>query len=238
MIALPLLLAAAVSYAAVPAAILPAAGAAGGRPALSGTAFTDGIDLPVRIKGRNVAYTGREGRALFTGGVTVVRGTATLFCDELETLAGSSAAVARGHVRLLDEARTLDLTSDELGYTSGLRQVNGKGSCRLLAGAADGRTTVLSDELELHVDTREAIASGSVRIWQAGSEAVCGRAHLFATEDRVVLTGRPVLRRPPHEFECDEVTTWFREGRSVLSGAVKGRLASGRLESLAPEAAP
>ncbi len=205
------------------------------KPLLSATGLTDGLDLPVVIRGRQVAYTGREGRALFTGGVTVVRGTATLFCDELETLSGSSAANARGHVRLLDEARTLDLTSDELGYTSGLRQVNGKGSCRLLAGAAEARTTVLSDELELHVDTREAIASGAVRIWQAGSEAVCGRAHLFAAEDRVVLTGRPVLRRPPHEFECDEVTTWFREGRSILAGAVKGRLASGKLGSLAPD---
>ena len=230
MIGLPLLWLACHAATAAPAAAPPALR----RASLSGSALSDGLDLPVTIRGAQVRYTGAEGRAHFTGGVTVVRGTATLFSDELWTLKGSTEAVARGHVRLLDETRTLDLASDELGYTAGLRQVTGKGSCRLLVGVAEGRTTVLSDELELLVDSREATAKGSVRIWQGGSEAICGQARLFAAEDRVVLTGRPVLRRPPHEFECDEVTTWFREGRSVLSGRVQGRLAGGRLELLEP----
>lgn len=227
MTGLPLLVVAGLAVGAPAPALRPAA--------LSASGFADGLDLPVVIRGATVRYTGADGRAVFTGGVTVIRGTATLFCDELETLKGSAEAIARGNVRLIDEVRTLELWSDTLGYTAGLRQVTGRGACRLHVGVADGRTTVLSDELELLVDAREATATGAVRIWQAGSEAECGQARLYAAEDRVVLTGRPVLRRPPHEFECDEVTTWFREGRSVLSGAVKGRLASGKLESLAPE---
>ena len=182
-----------------------------------------GSAVPVDIRGKQVEYFGKKGRALFTGGVVVVRGSSTLIADELETVRGSSEAIARGHVVFKDEERKMDLTCNEVRYTHGMRRIHAKGACQLLVGEEDEVTVVTADEMEMLVDEREAIATGAVRIVQGGNEAVCDRAHLFNAEGRVVLTGRPVLRRPPHEFVCDEAVTYFKEGRTVLTGSVRGR---------------
>lgn len=199
--------------------------------ALSGTAA---LDVPLRIRGRQVDYAGREGRAVFTGEVVVVRASSTLWADRLETLRGTEEATASGHVRFTDTERLLVLTCDTLRYANGLRQVAASGGCRMVTGVGPDATTVTADEMEVFVEKREATARGDVRILQAGSEALCREAHLYGAEDRAVLTGRPVLRRPPHEFECDEATTWFKEGRSLLRGAVRGRLVPERLDRLTP----
>lgn len=202
-----------------------------GRPSQSSTP----AEVPVQIRGRQVVYTGREGRARFTGGVTVTRGSSTLMCDELDTVQGTSEALAKGHVHFRDDEHRLDLLCDEALYTHGLSRLEAKGNCVLLAGEAPELTTVTATAMEVLVESREALAHGGVRIVQGEDEALCADAHLYGAENRVVLTGRPVLRRPPHEFECDQLTTYFREGRSVLTGSVRGRLAPERLEQLKKE---
>lgn len=192
------------------------------------------IDLPVRIRGRHVEYRGNERRARFTGDVVVLRSTATLWCDTLETVQGTEEAVAEGHVRFLDGERRMDLTCDRLHYAHGLRQLTADGHCRMVAGDPSATTLVTSEEMEVWVDTREAEARGTVVIEQAADHAECARAHLYGAEDRAVLTGRPRLKRPPHEFECDTLTTWLRQGRSVLTGHVSGRMVPEKMEGLAP----
>lgn len=195
-------------------------------------------EIPVEIRGRAVEYTGAEGRAKFTGGVTVTRGSATLVSDELETIQGADEAIARGNVHFTDAERQLDLVCQEAHYTHGMSRLVATGNCVLVAGEGDERTVVGADAMEVLVETREALGHGSVRIVQGDDEATCASAHLYGAENRVVLTGRPVLRRPPHEFECDEMTAYFREGRSVLTGSVKGRIAPEKFEGLRREAVP
>jgi len=201
------------------------------RPATSSTT----VEIPVDIRGRQVEYTGREGKAHFSGGVTVTRGTSTLMCDELDTIRGADEAIARGHVVFRDAERKLDLVCDEAHYTHGLARVNASGHCRLVAGAGDDTTVVTANEMEVLVETREALGHGEVRIVQGQDEALCADARLYGAENRVVLTGRPILRRPPHEFECDEMTAFFREGKSILTGSVRGRLVAEHLGELKKE---
>jgi hypothetical protein len=153
--------------------------------------------------------------------VIVVRGSSILKCRELDTVRGSNEAMARGDVVFRDEARRMDLTCDEVHYTHGLRQVYATGRCQMIFGEGADVTVVTSDEMELFVETREAIARNNVRVIQG--------------ENRVVLLGRPKLRRPPHEFECDQMETFFKEGRTILRGSVKGKLNTARLEDLKKE---
>lgn len=202
---------------------------------LPAEAADKGDAIPIDIRGKRVDYHSKEGRALFSGGVTVLHGSSRLTSDELETVRGSSEAIARGHVLFRDEERKLNLTCDELQYTHGLKQIYARGACQLISGEDGEVTVVTADEIEVFVDPREAVARGSVRIMQGENEALCKRAHLFGAEDRVVLTGRPVLRRPPHEFECDEAVTYFKEGRTILTGSVKGFLHVERLSELKQE---
>lgn len=188
--------------------------------------------VPIDIRGKKVRYTGGEGRAVFSGGVRVVRGTSVLTSDELETIRGSNEAVARGNVAFKDAERNLDLTCGEIVYAHGLKRILATRECRLLAGEGADLAVVTSNEMEMFVDKREAIASGEVRITQGENEAVCAKAHLFGTEDRMVLSGRPVLRRPPHEFECDQAVSYFKEGRTILTGSVRGKVHTARLDEL------
>lgn len=190
------------------------------------------LEVPVEIRGRKVNYKGNQGSAVFTGGVTVNRGTAQMTCDELETIRGSSEAIARGHVVLVDREREMDLTCDEVAYTHGLRQANARGSCQLISGVGDDVTVVTSSSMQIFLDTREATAHENVRIVQGPNEARCTDAHLYGAEDRVVLTGRPVLRHPPHEFVCDQVVTYFKAGRSILTGSVTGKMTLAGIEDI------
>jgi len=190
------------------------------------------LEVPVEIRGRKVNYHGNQGSAVFTGGVTVNRGTAQMTCDELETIRGSSEAIARGHVVLVDRERQMDLTCDEVSYAHGLRQADAKGNCQLISGVGDDVTVVTSAVMQIFLDTREATAHENVRIVQGPNEARCTDAHLYGAEDRVVLTGRPVLRHPPHEFVCDQVVTYFKAGRSILTGSVTGRMTLAGIEDI------
>jgi len=165
----------------------------------------------------------------------VVRGSSILKCRELDTVRGSNEAMARGDVVFRDEARRMDLTCDEVHYTHGLRQVYATGRCQMIFGEGADVTVVTSDEMELFVETREAIARNNVRVIQGENEALCQEGRLFGLENRVVLLGRPKLRRPPHEFECDQMETFFKEGRTILRGSVKGKLNTARLEDLKKE---
>lgn len=191
---------------------------------LPGAETAAGQDSPVEILGKRIEYRGKEGRAVFTGGVTVTRGTSVLKCDTLETLKGSAEAIARGNVVFKDADRKVDLSCREAQYTHGLKYLQATGDCQLIAGEAAGLTVVTAEFMELEVDSQVAGARGEVRIIQGEAEARCGEARLYGLEDRIVLSGRPLLLNPPHQFECDEAESFFREGKTILKGNVTGTL--------------
>ncbi len=193
------------------------------------------MKVPVEIRGAGVRFLDREGRAEFTGGVTVLRGTSTLTADSLQTIRGPNEAAVRGHVVFADAARGVRMTCDEARYAHGLRHILARGHCALTLGSGAESSTVTSDEMELFVDAREALAHGGVRIVQGENEARSADAHLLGAESRVILTGAPVLRRAPHEFACVRADYDLKSRITVLQGPVSGRLHSGRLNVLRGE---
>ena len=203
------------------------------RPARNAKAGKE-YSVPVDIRGKKVEYLAKEGKAVFTGNVVVTRGTSVLVSDELVTFKDSNEAIARGHVLYRDTERKLDLSCAEAHYEHGLKQMTAKGECHLTVGEKGDESVVTADRMEVFTDNKEAVANGNVRIMQGDNEARCVTARLYGNEDRVVLTGRPVLRRPPHEFVCDEAVTYFKAGRTILTGNVKGRLHTAKLDDLKP----
>jgi len=202
--------------------------ARGGKSAISG----QDANTPVDIRGNRVEYQGKAGRVIFTGNVVVVRGSSRLTADELTTLKGAAEASARGRVTVKDQDKHIDLTCNEAGYKDGLRYVKASGTCHLIAGEGENLTVVNSDEMELYVDTRDAVARGNVRINQAENEAFCQEARLTEQGEKLTLTGSPILRRPPHEFRADEVVSYVREGKLVMTGNVQAVLLTGKLDEL------
>lgn len=206
-----------------------AANAPAGAPARPAVAE---LKVPVEIRGSRVRYMDKAGRAVFTGGVRVVRGTSTLTADSLQTLRGPNEAEAAGHVTFDDRTRQVALTCDAVRYANGLREIAARGACVLLIGNGDQSATVTSDRMELLVDAREAHAHGHVRIVQGDNEARSEEARLYGADDTMVLTGAPVLRRSPHEFVCVEARFDTRRDRTLLLGPVTGTLHANRLDRL------
>ena len=223
----------------VAAAILAAGAAAGAVPVSSSRTATGKsaardteAKVPVDIRGNRVEYRGKAGKVSFIGNVVVVRGTSRLTADELTTLKGAGEAVAHGRVTVKDPEKKIDLTCADAEYRDGLRYVKASGTCHLVAGEGENLTVVNSEEMELFVDTRDAIARGNVRINQADNEAECQEGRLTEHGEKLTLTGNPVLRRPPHEFRGDEVVSYIREGKLVMTGNVKAVLHTGKIDDM------
>ena len=224
-----LVIAAVLAAAALEAAPLPTRTPTGtGKPLISDR----DANMPVDIRGNRVEYQGKSGTVTFTGNVVVIRGTSRLTADELTTIKGAGEASARGRVSVKDSEKKIDLTCNEAGYKNGLRYVRASGTCHLIAGEDENLTVVNSDEMELYVDTRDAVARGNVRINQAENEAFCQEARLTEQGEKLTLTGDPILRRPPHEFRAQEVVSYVREGRLVMTGNVRAILHTGKLDDL------
>ncbi len=64
------------------------------------------------------------------------------------------------------------------------------------------------------------VATGEVRIVQNDREATCDRAEVFPGEDKVVLTGHPVVRSLDGQYRADgpRLTLYRGQRRAVIDG--------------------
>ena len=72
------------------------------------------------------------------------------------------------------------------------------------------------------------IATGNVKVVRAqGGMATAERGEFFESEDKVVLTGNPVVKRGEDFVQGDRITIFLNEDRSVVEGkamaVIKGR---------------
>jgi lipopolysaccharide export system protein LptA len=72
---------------------------------------------------------------------------------------------------------------------------------------------------------KEIVATGNVVIRRAqGGVATAGKAVFFQREDKVVLTGSPVVRQGKDLVEGNKITIFLKENRSVVEGSKDSRV--------------
>lgn len=97
------------------------------------------------------------------------------------------------------------------------------------AVARQGDLTINGDRLTIRYaaeggDIERIVAEGNVRIVQGERVATAGRAEYLRGEERMVLTGAPVVRDGANSVQGHEITLFLRENRSVVKGGQDGRV--------------
>jgi lipopolysaccharide export system protein LptA len=85
-------------------------------------------------------------------------------------------------------------------------------STRLTAGIM---TVIFTPE---NNEVAEIIAEKKVTITLNGKLATCGRAHYFAADERLELTGDPAIKEKNNVIRGTKIVFFLREERSVIEG--------------------
>ena len=73
-------------------------------------------------------------------------------------------------------------------------------------------------------DITRLVSRGNVRIVQMDRRASCEEAVYDRIENRIVLTGNPVIRQGENEVKGDRIIFYVAENRSVVEGGETGRV--------------
>ena len=73
-------------------------------------------------------------------------------------------------------------------------------------------------------DITRLVSKGNVRIVQMDRRASCEEAVYDRIENRIVLTGNPVIRQGENEVKGDRIIFYVAENRSVVEGGETGRV--------------
>ncbi|MCK4536591.1 MAG: lipopolysaccharide transport periplasmic protein LptA [Desulfuromonadales bacterium] len=97
------------------------------------------------------------------------------------------------------------------------------------AVAKQGDITISSERLVVQYsadnrDVAEIIAEGSVRITQGERVASGQRAVYDKNEERIVLTGSPVVKEGPNSVQGHEIILFLDGKRSIVKGGQDGRV--------------
>jgi len=169
----------------------------------------------------------KDGFGLGLGALGDGKEPVTVTSDRLEFDYRNNVVVYSGSVNA--EQGDLKIKSDELRIT--LKPNDEE--------KAEGDAPDAVDEESARV--QEIVASGNVRIDQAGRWAVGGKAVFDQRARTFVLTDHPVLHEGPNEVAGDRVVVYLDEDRSVVEGdrtRVKAVLYPGSDEAKGKKAKP
>ena len=82
--------------------------------------------------------------------------------------------------------------------------------------------TILFSEKENEV--KEIIASGSVTIDLGKKRATCKTAHFYTADNKVILTGKPLLKEGKNVIEGEKIIFFLNEERSIVEGKKDSRV--------------
>ena len=83
---------------------------------------------------------------------------------------------------------------------------------------AEQPTKKTSDNPGLKMD--KIVATGKVKISRAeGGEATAEQAVYYQSDERVVLTGKPIVKQGNDFVEGDKITLFLKENRSIVEGS-------------------
>lgn len=187
------------------------------------------LDLDDDVQGRGpegrflaerLRYDRRADHLRLTGRVRLFEERRNLRSDWLEYDLADSFATAGDEVLVRDEVDSLEVRGTHLTHDRRARLMTVTGTDaarpRLIRGPASGgdRLTVVADTLRLRTATREGEALGWVSIDYGVAQGVCDRAEFRLREDRVLLSGLPVVEDREGTVSGDSMAVELRGGRA------------------------
>lgn len=117
----------------------------------------------------------------------------------------------------------IDISSKNFKYFGIEREGLFTGSVRVVQGnlvlTADKLRAKYDDRMK---DTKEFMAMGRVRIVKDDLIAVSEEAVFFNEEQKIILTGKPVVSSMESNFSGEKITVYLKENRFIVERNVKG----------------
>ena len=78
--------------------------------------------------------------------------------------------------------------------------------------------------VEKENDVKEIIANGSVTIDLDKKRATCETAHFYTADNKIILTGNPLLKEGKNVIEGEKIIFFLNEERSIVEGKKNSRV--------------
>lgn len=157
------------------------------------------------------AYMSAGGRVLHgIGHVVIVHGDTKITCDEAYSYEGQDLATLLGNVRVDDAVQKYTLTSDYGEYRRKEKVAVATKGPKLVI-RRERETEITGEIMRMWTDKEYGEAAGNVRII---SGDVVGDGQLlkyFGKEDKVQLTGSPVVSQNDNRLAADEITLFLKD---------------------------
>lgn len=154
------------------------------------------------------------------GNVVIVHGETTITCDEAYSYEAQRLATLLGNVKVRDPVQKYTLTA---GYAEYHREdklaVATKGPRLVLE--KDRPIVITSDIMRMWTDREYGEAAGNVKIVSEDVDGYGRKLKYFGKEERVELSGKPVVRQEDSRLAGDLITLYL-EGEKLRRALVEG----------------
>ena len=157
------------------------------------------------------------------GNVVIVHAGTTSTCDEAYSYEADKLATLLGNVTVKNDVKKYTLTSGYAEYRRDDKLSVATKSPRLVL-ERDRPITITADIMRMWTDEDYSEAAGDVKIVSEDVEGYGQKLKYFGKEDRVELSGKPVVRQKDSRLAGDVITLFLAEEklrRAVAEGSAR-----------------
>lgn len=142
------------------------------------------------------------------GNVVIVHAGTTITCDEAYSYEAQKLATLLGNVKVKNDVKKYTLTSGYAEYRRAEKLSVATKSPRLVL-ERDRPITVTADIMRMWTDEEYGEAAGDVKIVSEDIEGYGQKLKHFGKEDRIELSGKPVVRQEDSRLAGDVITLYL-----------------------------
>jgi lipopolysaccharide export system protein LptA len=142
------------------------------------------------------------------GNVVIVHGDTTITCDEAFSYEEKNLATLLGNVRVRDQVQNYTLTAGYVEYHRAEKLSVATKSPRLVL-ERDRPITITSDLMRMWSETEYGEAAGNVKVVSEDVEGYGQKLKYFGKEDRIELSGQPVVRQEDNRLAGELITLYL-----------------------------
>ena len=154
------------------------------------------------------------------GNVVIVHGETTITCDEAYSYEAQRLATLLGNVKVRDSVQEYTLTAGYAEYHREDKLAVATKSPRLVL-EKDRPIVITSDIMRMWTDKEYGEAAGNVKIVSEDVDGYGQKLKYFGKEERVELSGKPVVRQEESRLAGDLITLYL-EGEKLRRTLVEG----------------
>ncbi len=157
------------------------------------------------------------------GNVVIVHGGTTITCDEAYSYEAENLATLLGNVTVKNKVKKYTLTSGYAEYRRDEKLSIATKSPKLVL-EKDRPITVTADIMRIWTDEEYGEAAGDVKVVSEDIEGYGQKLKYFGKEDRLELSGKPVVRQEDSRLAGDVITLYLVDEklrRAIAKGDAK-----------------